>query len=240
MSVPYCDCALARYAVVRKGRLSRLFVLCVVLFSLPVDRCSSRPTSPRVAPPPPTGLPPPAVGPQPGVVTCHDCGTRNCVLCETLSTPDHTCRRPTVPLTVRKQTVSFWRWAAFHTRACPRCRVRIQKDSGCSHVTCSRCAAYFCYRCLGYLPTCCTQPGRQCVCVRTANAAVYSGLAVVGVVFSPLLVAAAVIGGVPYGAYRLNRRRRLRAMQREAAALTAGLAADGQGGDCVVVAGSTR
>lgn len=154
-------------------------------------------------------------GPQPGTVTCHDCGARNCVLCESLSSAGHACQRPAVPLTVRKQAVSFWRWAALHTRACPRCKVRIQKDSGCSHVTCSRCGAYFCYRCLGYLPTCCEQPGRQCVCVRTANAAVYSGLFVVGAVFSPIIVAAAVVGGVPYGAYRLSRRRRRRHAQRQ-------------------------
>jgi len=206
----------------------------------PVDGDSSAPTAGGDATtflPRTNLLPPPTVSPQPGVVTCHDCGTRNCVLCETLSTPDHACRRPAVPLTVRKQAVSFWRWAALHTRACPRCRVRIQKDSGCSHVTCSRCGAYFCYRCLGYLPTCCAQPGRQCVCVRTANVAVYSGLAVVGVVFSPLLVAAAVIGGVPYGAYRLSRRRRRRQfVQRQAA----GRGADGQAGDCMVVTGPSR
>ncbi|OSX69290.1 hypothetical protein BU14_1658s0001 [Porphyra umbilicalis] len=205
----------------------------------PVDGDCGAPPAGGDAPPPPPRTdepPPPSVSPQHGVVTCHDCGTRNCVLCETLSTPDHACRRPTVPLTVRKQAVSFWRWAALHTRACPRCRVRIQKDSGCSHVTCSRCGAYFCYRCLGYLPTCCAQAGRQCVCVRTANAAVYSGLAVVGVVFSPLLVAAAVIGGVPYGAYRLSRRRRRRVVQRQAA----GRGADGQAGDCMVGTGPSR
>ncbi|KAL0489694.1 E3 ubiquitin-protein ligase [Acrasis kona] len=33
------------------------------------------------------------------------------------------------------------------TRECPSCTWRIEKDGGCNHMTCSRCACEFCYEC---------------------------------------------------------------------------------------------
>ena len=36
-------------------------------------------------------------------------------------------------------------------RRCPRCRVRIEKNEGCPHMSCSRCNFYFCWACMGEL-----------------------------------------------------------------------------------------
>ncbi|KIJ51150.1 hypothetical protein M422DRAFT_776474 [Sphaerobolus stellatus SS14] len=38
-------------------------------------------------------------------------------------------------------------WMERETMACPGCRVRVQKNHGCNHMTCARCSQHFCYRC---------------------------------------------------------------------------------------------
>mmetsp|Transcript_15491 Transcript_15491/g.40100 ORF Transcript_15491/g.40100 Transcript_15491/m.40100 type:complete len:628 (-) Transcript_15491:2195-4078(-) len=46
------------------------------------------------------------------------------------------------------------RWMDAHTKACPRCHARIEKNGGCSFMTC-RCGATFCWFCMkdhGHIP----------------------------------------------------------------------------------------
>eukprot|EP00762_Andalucia_godoyi_P000308 ANDGO_03212.mRNA.1 E3 ubiquitin-protein ligase dbl4 len=38
-------------------------------------------------------------------------------------------------------------WLVKNTRDCPKCSVRIHKDGGCNHVTCSKCRYEFCWIC---------------------------------------------------------------------------------------------
>jgi E3 ubiquitin-protein ligase RNF14 len=38
-------------------------------------------------------------------------------------------------------------WLEEKTRTCPGCQGRIEKSFGCNHMTCSRCACHFCFRC---------------------------------------------------------------------------------------------
>lgn len=40
-------------------------------------------------------------------------------------------------------------WLISNTRACPRCRASIEKNSGCNHISCIKCKAEFCWVCLG-------------------------------------------------------------------------------------------
>lgn len=35
-----------------------------------------------------------------------------------------------------------------HTQDCPKCNVCIEKNGGCSHMTCNRCKHEFCWICL--------------------------------------------------------------------------------------------
>lgn len=47
----------------------------------------------------------------------------------------------------KSDTISeFWKW--FFTKKCPGCKSSIEKNGGCSHMTCSSCQNYFCWTCL--------------------------------------------------------------------------------------------
>ena len=133
------------------------------------------------------------------VVECHRCSMRVCRSCENEEHPGAGCESKREKT---RDNVTFKGWAIFHTKTCPRCRCRIQRNLGCSHMTCSRCNAYFCWRCKGFLPNGWPVQGRPCVCEKVANTVVYSGLVVAGIVGSPLIIAAAIVGGPPYGLYK--------------------------------------
>lgn len=57
---------------------------------------------------------------------------------------------PREPLLARAR-MALWRWR--HTVACPRCHITIEKNGGCSHMTCSQCRHEFCW--------CCQAPWRR-------------------------------------------------------------------------------
>lgn len=40
-------------------------------------------------------------------------------------------------------------WMYFNTQDCPNCHYTIQKNEGCNHMTCKKCAHEFCWICLG-------------------------------------------------------------------------------------------
>jgi ariadne-1 len=40
-------------------------------------------------------------------------------------------------------------WILKNTRECPYCRVDIEKNGGCDHMTCGNCRRSFCWSCLG-------------------------------------------------------------------------------------------
>ncbi|KAG7514122.1 E3 ubiquitin-protein ligase RNF14-like [Solea senegalensis] len=43
-------------------------------------------------------------------------------------------------------------WVVIHSKNCPHCFCKIQKDGGCNMMTCTRCRRRFCWRCLTRLP----------------------------------------------------------------------------------------
>ncbi|KAA8491481.1 putative E3 ubiquitin-protein ligase rbrA [Porphyridium purpureum] len=95
-------------------------------------------------------------GVHPPAAQCTFCGTQMCAGCELVLRPDagatwpgsksHQCP------TRKKMHVSSAKnkmWMMLHTKRCPRCRTRIQKDDGCSHMICSQCRFEFCWICRG-------------------------------------------------------------------------------------------
>jgi hypothetical protein len=172
-------------------------------------------------------------------VFCPDCGTAVCYKCGEEEEEEeeeeghaegeggddggrggrrgHNCllqRSPPTAATVEAATFHFW--AAFHTKLCPSCHARIQRDHGCSHMTCSRCNAYFCWRCKGFLHSGAPSRGRPCVCDRIVGTALYSGLIVVGLVGLPVILTVCALGSGPYLIYHYARRHETRAREHRA------------------------
>ncbi|RNA34747.1 ariadne-2 isoform X2 [Brachionus plicatilis] len=80
-------------------------------------------------------------------VMCTNCDTQFCFLC---ATPYHA---PNNCSTIRKWNLKCQddsetrNYLLVHTQDCPKCKVCIEKNGGCSHMTCNRCKHEFCWVC---------------------------------------------------------------------------------------------
>ena len=78
-------------------------------------------------------------------VVCSYCTTQYCFLC---SSPYHA---PNGCDTIRKWNLKCQddsetrNYLLVHTQDCPKCKVCIEKNGGCSHMTCNRCKNEFCW-----------------------------------------------------------------------------------------------
>jgi len=83
------------------------------------------------------------------VAHCDSCFTDFCIKCG---------EEPHAPLTCT--SLETWKekcenesetanWILANTKACPKCRSRIEKNQGCNHMTCQKCKHEFCWICGG-------------------------------------------------------------------------------------------
>jgi len=151
-------------------------------------------------------------------VQCRSCSTKVCFDCGGAWHVDGS-KCPLVNKHRGTRGVTSSAWTMFHTKSCPTCKVRIQKDQGCLHMNCTRCGASFCWRCRGYLPCGWEQRGRACRCDTVVSGLLYTGIGVLTVAGSPIILGAAVVGGPSYWIYRSVRRHvKKRAQKRQAEA----------------------
>eukprot|EP00743_Colponemidia_sp_Colp-15_P000142 GILK01000164.1.p1 GENE.GILK01000164.1~~GILK01000164.1.p1 ORF type:complete len:492 (-),score=63.48 GILK01000164.1:91-1485(-) len=71
---------------------------------------------------------------------CSKCEAETCFICSHKWHPNRTCDQ------VVDQGYNEWAKGK-DVQMCPRCRVRVLKDEGCNHMTCSRCGYQWCWLC---------------------------------------------------------------------------------------------
>ncbi|TIA23431.1 hypothetical protein D6C80_00615 [Aureobasidium pullulans] len=84
---------------------------------------------------------------------CRECGHNHCVSCEANWHEGLTCAQYQDTLQRAQEEEESQQEVAKISKPCPKCRVPIQKNNGCDHMTCSRCAYNFCWICSAdYIP----------------------------------------------------------------------------------------
>jgi hypothetical protein len=78
-------------------------------------------------------------------VLCSSCQTQYCFMCLNPYHAPNSCQ------TIRKWNLKCQddsetrNYLLVHTQDCPKCKVCIEKNGGCSHMTCNRCKHEFCW-----------------------------------------------------------------------------------------------
>eukprot|EP00696_Hemimastix_kukwesjijk_P014430 gnl/Hemi2/28431_TR9405_c0_g1_i1.p1 gnl/Hemi2/28431_TR9405_c0_g1~~gnl/Hemi2/28431_TR9405_c0_g1_i1.p1 ORF type:complete len:580 (+),score=84.71 gnl/Hemi2/28431_TR9405_c0_g1_i1:82-1821(+) len=88
------------------------------------------------------------------VCTNQSCNFAFCFRCREEWHSDFTCEQYQQWKLENSEAESRYQaWAERNTRPCPRCQVKIQKNGGCNHMTCTQCRHEFCWLCdQDYLP----------------------------------------------------------------------------------------
>jgi len=81
--------------------------------------------------------------------TCEACETDFCLGCEGEPHPSLTCKLLKAWMDKMKDPTESENWIRKNTKACPKCKVKIEKNHGCNHMTCSNCRHEFCWICFG-------------------------------------------------------------------------------------------
>ena len=85
-----------------------------------------------------------------GIFQCRSCFVSICVSCR----EDHdgfSCDEWKIEREAEAQGKLLDGWAENNTnvRKCPKCKIMIEKNGGCNHMTCPKCQAHICWRCMG-------------------------------------------------------------------------------------------
>jgi ariadne-1 len=86
-------------------------------------------------------------------ICCRGCGTRSCFKCDYIDHAPALCNQVSLWKVKYDEEGQSALWIKQNTQKCPKCRVDIQKNQGCNHMTCRRevggCGHEFCWICLG-------------------------------------------------------------------------------------------
>lgn len=105
--------------------------------------------------------------PKPDVFTCNDCGAKACVPCDRPWHENEICEEYQVRIKDRiAEEDATLATMEKHTKKCPSCQKRIEKNGGCAHMFCTRCQAQFCWNCVQVIGA----NGRYCDCGRIPGA----------------------------------------------------------------------
>ena len=79
---------------------------------------------------------------------CIKCSVKSCFSCRTLAHPNLTCPQYQAFLIAEQTPVdaATAQWIQKNTKKC-RCKVPIEKNDGCEHMTCTRCKSEWCWLC---------------------------------------------------------------------------------------------
>lgn len=77
------------------------------------------------------------------------CGYQFCFQCNEESHAPCSCTNLQEWLDKCRNESETAHWIIANTKVCPKCRVRIEKNQGCNHMTCSSCKHEFCWVCDG-------------------------------------------------------------------------------------------
>lgn len=77
------------------------------------------------------------------------CGSWFCFDCHENSHDPVPCLMLKEWAAVKADDLEAQEWILLHTKPCPGCRISIEKQGGCMHMTCSKCRHEFCWVCMG-------------------------------------------------------------------------------------------
>jgi len=85
-----------------------------------------------------------------GIFRCRLCFMSVCVSCgedhEGLSCDEWKAYRDP---DARERLLERWAEGSEHVKKCPECKILIEKNGGCNHMTCPKCGVHICWRCMG-------------------------------------------------------------------------------------------
>ena len=89
-----------------------------------------------------------------GIFRCRLCFVSTCVSCgedhEGFSCEEWKIHRDPE---AQERLLEGWAEGSEHVKKCPECKILIEKNGGCNHMTCPKCRAHICWRCMGVFTT---------------------------------------------------------------------------------------
>ena len=82
-------------------------------------------------------------------VKCFECDTSFCLKCHSESHSPASCEDKKKWEKLAQDDSLTASWLTANTKDCPKCQGMIEKNGGCSHMTCRKCRHEFCWLCLG-------------------------------------------------------------------------------------------